>query len=346
MTWAAAIGLALLFGSTFTTTNLTINWPPSIRATWYAACALGVVLYTSLQEPGLGLLLAVVWGQWRDTRDIPQVMAFGSLVGWYLLVQHEAATFEAWLPVVLTVLCALQWPMIARVMWPQFRRAGTMPGGQLREWARGTMGNRVFVGALAALALPLAPWPLVLVPAATVLLSCAWTGMVAGAVGVVIVYGPGMAGWEWTVVSLVGLVWLVVMKTLLRDSPMDSMRQRFTVWRVALQWWWRAPRQNWWFGFGYDGWSRESQWWYVHKTSPEHFHQAHNDLIQHLLEWGLCGVLAVALWMGRLGLHTAWGDPMTGALVAAILTALIQFPCRVPSIGIPMLTVAAVVGAR
>lgn len=346
MTWTAAVGLALLLGSTLTTTNLTANWPASIRATWYGACATAVVLLVGWQEPGLGLLLAVVWSQWRDSRHLPQVMAFGTLAGFYLLVQHEAAIFAAWLPLVLIVLCALQWPMVARMMVPEYRRHGTMPGGRLREWARGTLGNRVFVGGLAAITLPLAPWPLVLVPAFTIALSCAWTGLVAGLVGWLIVYWPGLSPAHRATVGLVGLVMAVVIGMLLRDRPWDSLRQRVTIWRVALQWWWAAGWRTRLLGFGYHGWSHESQWWSMQRVTPEHFHQAHNDLVQHVFEWGLLGLLAVAVWLGRLGAHAAWGDPVTGAFVAALLTALIQFPCRVPSIGIPMLAVAALLGSR
>ena len=159
-------------------------------------------------------------------------------------------------------------------------------------------------------------------------------------------WAPGLTPAHRATVGLVGLSMAVIIGMLLRDRPWDSLRQRVTIWRVALQWWWAAGWKTRLLGFGYHGWSHESQWWSMQRVTPEHFHQAHNDLVQHVFEWGLLGLSAVAVWLGRVGLHAAWGDPLTGAFVAALLTALIQFPCRVPSIGIPMLAVAALLGSR
>jgi len=345
LTWASTLGLALLVGSVLTTFQVGPNWPVAMRDRWYTAGALALALWIGLSvEPGLGVMCAWMAWRWRSPEEWPAVLAWFSIAGFYALVQSQAATFALAAPPLLIALCAAQLPLALWNLRATYRRLGpaVLRGGELREAARGTMGNRVLVGCLGALVMPLCPPELVAIPLATIVVSSTWTGAVAGAAGWLVAFPtvipPGVL---LAAVAALGVaVWSV------RGMPRDSLGQRWAIWRVAAWWWWTRGWSARAFGLGYDSFSRASAWWHMQQVTPQIFKQAHNDWLQHVFEYGALGALAVGLWLGRLGAGMAWGDPWSGVLVAGALCALVQFPCRVPAAGLTLLTAAAIVGAR
>jgi len=120
----------------------------------------------------------------------------------------------------------------------------------------------------------------------------------------------------------------------------DSLRTRGRVWVAALS---KLRWPFWLIGRGADSFHVDSKQWVHNNKLEEHYKEAHNDYVEFLYEYGVCGVGA-AVWFIysiKAGLHLS--DPATGALLGTLVASFGNFPVRVaPIVGLAALALLMV----
>ena len=335
---ACTLGLALLL-MPFTAWQVRgHDWPTTTRTRMlWVALAAGILL-TGWMEPGLGVLLAVACWHWRDMRSSAGALVLGLVALYYAAVLHVQVDPT---PVLLAALVAGAmaqgvWAAADLIYWG---RKHSLSLHARRELARGAMGNRVVVGALCAIATPLAPaWALPCLVLGLIA-TTSYTACAAAWLGLLIAHPTWWPGLVALLPAAGGLYWW-------RGKPIDSWTGRTQTWRIAVATLWHATPRERWMGHGPGSFPRLAGWWTIRKWTGQFYRQAHNDLIHCAVEYGLVGALGAVLWVGSLTRGFTWNDPLTGSAVAALILAAGQFPCYLPQTGFAMLSVAALIARR
>lgn len=301
---------------------LVLAWSGAVALTW--------------MEPGLGLFAAVVLCHWRSPKGVGALVTVGAGIALFLAAR---AVPGEWIPL---VTWALVLGVVVQVVLAMTQVLLAIAAGQtwhvVREAARGTVGNRVVLGCLCAMAWPLATiwWvgPLLV----GVALTRSFSALVSAAVAAVALW-PSL--W-WLVGGLGVLGWIGMQYR--RPTPVAGMHSRVVL--AALCW--KQMRRAGWrerlLGFGSGSFFRSSKWWMSNRQTTELFKHAHNDVVQGAFEWGLIGVTAVGLFAAMLFLRGGLGAPITAALAAVAVNALFQFPLHLPHVLVPTLVLAGMIG--
>jgi hypothetical protein len=314
-------------------------WPDQIRSRLIILLACTGAAMAVWVCPGLGVLLALTVARWRDPSGTPPVLVLTGAILFYSAILYGPSDVPRATVATIVVAAAGQGVWAARdLYWYGLRQGYSLHSG--REAARASMGNRVLVSAFCAVALPLAPWwampPILLGLAAT----CSYTGIAAAGLGLLVAHPtwwPGLV--TLAVIAAIPLGWW-------RGHPRDSARERLLVWRLIIGMLYHANRRTRWFGHGPGTFEDAGRWWATKGRTLQVFKHAHNDLMHVAYEHGLLGAGAMVVWAAGLTRAWAWGDPLTGAAVAAVVTMMAQFPAYLPQTGLPILAVAALLARR
>ena len=316
------------------------QWPHDLRDRYLRMVAALAAALTIWLEPGLGLLFALAVYRWRDHYTLPPVLIFGTAAGLYALIRHGGPDTHAAAQAMLVATAMMQaiWAGY-ELLWVGMKR-NRLTLHRARDFGRASMGNRIFVGALCAMAAPLAPlWALPVLLAGLVLTNT-YTCAAAALIGLAIAH-PGW--WPWL---LAGSATAAPFILWWRGHPRDSFAGRAHVWRLSFVTWARAPWREFWLGYGHGSFLTLGCWWSARQWTGQHYRQAHNDLVQVTVEWGALGLLGVGLWLTNVARHLEMGDPLSGAFVAMLVATLWVFPSYLPHTAVPMLAIAAMVGAK
>lgn len=329
----------LLFLTMFCGYHIGGQWPHDLRDRYLRMVAVVAALLTTWMEPGLGLLFLLAVYRWRSPETLPAVLIFGSASAIYALVRYGGSEVHAAAQATLIVTAMVQAVWGGYELWDGMRTF-RLTLHQARDFPRASMGNRIFVGAVCAMAAPLAPLWALPVLLAGIVLTNTYTCAIAAVIGL------GIAHPAWVPWIIGGGCLLAPFVMWWRGHPRDSMEGRLHVWRLCLATLWHAPWSIRLTGYGHGAFLTLGRWWSARKFTGQHYRQAHNDLLQVAVEWGLLGVLGVLLWLGALVPHLAWGDPVSGAFVAMLFATCWVFPSYLPHTAVPMLCIAAMLGAR
>ena len=125
-----------------------------------------------------------------------------------------------------------------------------------------------------------------------------------------------------------------------RGSSLDSFWQRVRVTKLLLR---SFCRREWW-PFGYGPRSMEIRiirWASRHGVESIPLGHVHNDLLQFVYQYGLCGVATLVLTAALVLPKLAWGDPWSAAWVAGVVLATATIPMHNVSTGLIWLTTTA-----
>jgi hypothetical protein len=81
--------------------------------------------------------------------------------------------------------------------------------------------------------------------------------------------------------------------------------------------------------------------WSLHHPAAPMMDSFHCEPLQHVVEYGLLGGLALGAFAWRVGAHLQLGDPWSAGVVAAGVLALGTTCCRVPPTALLCLAVCA-----
>lgn len=325
----------------FTAHQIGARWPRVINDRYiYAVAWLTTILVVFHVEHGLGLLLAVAVARWRCLEGVIPVLLLGTGAGVYAVVRYGGPEVHAAAQAMIVATAMVQsvwgaWELLWRGV---YRNHLTLQ--EARNHPRGSMGNRIYIGGLAAIAAPLAPLWALPVLLLGIVVTNTYLVFIAAAFGIVATY-PSI--WPWLLGVGVAAAWPIWRW---RGNPVDSIRGRLEVWRLCAAVMWHASWQEKLVGCGPGSFPAVARWWVARKWTGQAYIQAHSDLVQVVFEYGLVGLLAVGLWLARVGQYAQWGDPLTGAFVAMLVMAVAAFPSYLPAMAVPMLCVAAMLGAR
>ncbi len=293
----------------------------------------GVLVWT---EPGLGLFAGVVLCHWRSAKGVDALVTVGAGIALFLAAR---ALPGDWFPLVTwAIVVGVVMQVGLAVVQVLLALHADQNWHVVREAARGTVGNRVVLGCLCAMALPLATiwWCLPLLLGLA--LTRSFSALVAAAVAVLVLFPQA-----WFGVFMVGVIGWIGMQYR-RPTPVAGMHSRLVL--AALCW--KQMRRAGWrdrlLGFGSGSFFRCSKWWMSNRQTTELFKHAHNDAVQGAFEWGLIGVTAIVLFAGSLLIRGGLGSPMTAAVAAVAVNALFQFPLHLPHVLVPTLVLAGMIG--
>lgn len=331
---------ALLALTMFCAHQIGPAWPNVLRDRYLRIVAMLAAALTAWMEPGLGILFGCAVARWRSPAGLPSVLLLGTGSGIYAAVRYGGPDAHAAVQAMLIATAMVQavWGAYELYWRGCYKLRLTLQ--QAREHPRGSMGNRLYIGMLGAMAAPLAPlWALpvcllgVVTANAYTVMAAAWLGLLVAHPtwwpGLLTVAAAGAWPFYW---------W--------RGHPRDSWAQRWIVWRLSLATLWLQPWRLRVIGLGPGAFHALGRWWTARGWTGQHFRQGHNDLVQVTLEYGLLGAVAIALWLLNVGQHAMVGDPVTGAVVAMLVMAVAAFPSYLPHTAVPMLCMAAMLGAR
>ena len=334
--WPLVLILPLLALAPFFCTDAGPGWPSMVRDRFLLVLVWSGTVALTWLEPGLGLFAGVVLYHWRSPKGVGALVTVGAGIALFLAAR---ALPGEWIP---AVTWAIVIGVVVQVALALVQTLLAMAAGQnwhvVRESARGTVGNRVVLGCLCALALPLATiwWVAPLVVGLA--LTRSFSALVAAGVAAVVLVPSA-----WWIVGAVGaLAWAGMQYR--RPTPVAGMHSRVIL--AALCW--KQMRRAGWrtrlLGFGSGSFFRSSKWWMSNRQTTELFKHAHNDAVQGAFEWGLIGLGAIALFAGTLFIRGGIGAPMTAALAAVAVNALFQFPLHLPHVLVPVLVLAGMIG--
>lgn len=223
----------------------------------------------------------------------------------------------------------------------------------------GTLGNPKYLGAMLAMAAPLAPLWLLPVFVAGIIMSKSALAAVAMIAGLMVRYAPrdrqrlqDLSGhpvipyvlWLVPIGALGGLMLLDV--PWFRGASLDSLWSRLSTWHLAIaSWWWHGPL-SWLFGSGFGSFFVDVPKLQVQiGVNPvEVFFQGHSEPIQLLYEGGLVAWGLLGGWIcWRGGFHRAPAFPSVVAL--AILAAGLHV-LHAPTVAPTALLVLGLASAR
>jgi hypothetical protein len=300
---------------------------------WAGALALFVV------APGPGIFFACALARWIGPHQTGAVLTWAGLGLLYVAVLYGPRALETVLPHAIVAGAAVQ-TVLGIVQYVLALRAGQTPY-QARDAASAAMTGRVVLATLIAMAVPLAPlWILPLFVVGLVV-TASYVGVAAALFGFFVAHPTLMVpAFLVSAPALFVVCWY-------RRRAGDSWRARVRAWQLGLA---AVVRGGWpaiFFGLGPGAWRRDATYWNrAAGATVEVFTTAHNDLVETLFEYGLLGMLALGLWGWTLAPGMAFGDPVTGAMVAALVCAMGHFPAALPQTSIPWLVIAGLLARR
>jgi hypothetical protein len=292
-----------------------------------------------------------VWW-WRGRRELPSIVTWAALGFFFLAGGRIPEAAWGWVPYGWLAAGAVGDVVIA-VQWWRLRPPGSPWWNPYRPFhAAAWWGQRTVGACFFALLLPFAPWWALPIPLLGLAITSSWAALLAALGGALVVWpipalmvGGGslaVGGAAWLVMGLFGN-WRLLEYTP-RGHSLDSLWQRLRVNRLLL---YSFTNPAWWpFGFGPRSMEKQVMRW-ASKIGPDKIPlgQAHADMLHFCFEYGLCGVAAIILLGFSVLPHLQWGDPWTGSLVAGAILTTASIPCRVPSIGLLWLSIAAKLAA-
>jgi hypothetical protein len=365
MTWALA-GLLLI--APVWAWKIGHRWPPSLRDN----ALLTVGLMVSVGLVPVCWPLAILWTlalvHWNDPDrayqpdfhpPITGLLAIGSMIALFLLAARVPPG-DRWmlrwaiLSTGFLQLGVLAWQ--AYHLWHIRKTHRNFTFHTFRDGLRGSMANRVVTGALLAFCLALAPPALMPVFGLGILAVNSYTALAGAMVGLLIRFPPQVLSYDISglTVHLGPLVLLCVVAAVLglvsvgfwRGNPLDSARGRRSIWALTLETWLDYRRLDKLVGQGHFAFAHHARWWQSRQAVRDEYRQAHCDILQFLLEYGIVGVGAVLCWLGLVSRGFAAGDPWTAAIVTALVISLNQFTLHLPHSGFAVVVAAGVVWSR
>ena len=334
--WPLVLILPLLALAPFFCTDAGPGWPSMVRDRFLLVLAWSGTVALTWLEPGLGLFAGVVLCHWRSPKGVGALVTVGAGIALFLAARSLPGE---WIPL---VTWAIVIGVVVQVVLALVQTLLAMAAGQnwhvVRESARGTVGNRVVLGCLCALALPLATIWWVVPLLVGLALTRSFSALVAAAVAAVVLYPPL---W-WLVAGVGGLGWIGMQYR--RPTPVAGMHSRLVLALLCLRQLRRASWRDRLLGFGAGAFFRRAKWWMSNRQTVELFKHAHNDAVQGAFEWGLLGLAGGVLFAGSLLWQGGLGQPMTAALAAVVVNALFQFPLHLPQVLVPALVLAGMIG--
>lgn len=328
--------LPLLALSPFFCADAGPGWPSMVRDRLLLVMAWTATAVLAWTEPALAVFVGVILCHWRTRADMPAIVTITAGISLYLTARALPPDWFAFVIWVIVLAVSVQ-VTLALIQVTRARLDG-QSRHVVRESARGTVGNRVVLGCLCAMALPLAGGPWLAVIVLGLLLTRSFSALVAAATATVVLWPQ--AWWMILVVGAGG--WAFTQRH--RPTPVSGMHARLVLaalcWKTLKRASWR-PRL---LGMGSGAFFRYSKWWLSHKQTTELFKHAHNDAVQVGFEWGALGLLACVAFTATGFARGAWGDPMTAALAAVAANALFQFPLHLPHVLVPTLILAGMIG--
>lgn len=332
--------LAALAWPTFRLEWIAADQMNTMRSVWLLVLiAAGGVVAALAADPWLTAMACWFVLFWRGE---PQTEAAGTWAGiaatWYL-ARAIPAWGWAWL--------AVGWQLVGLLLLVACLR-DRWQGQRVHGW----LGQRTVVGAYFALVMALGtPW---LWPAFALGLWLSGPSWLA-----VLAFGAG-AAWRWPwwtaviggPVLAVGLAALLVgrrsRRTLVerwtsRGDSFDSVRLRWQTWRLG--WWlfwqpgiWTRGTRGQVAGYGAGPWLRWLSLRVVGQPTVDSFHC---EPLQHAVEYGLLGVVAVGLFAWRVGSGLVVGDPWSAAVLCGAVLAGGTIFCRVGPVALVWLVACA-----
>lgn len=328
----------------FVAWNAEQGWPALMRDRLFRIFGWSLAVGLMVVEPGLGLLAAVALWKWRDHRSLRPVLLVLAGGGIYLVAQQvppelrPIILYGFVIGIVFQVGFALfqQVWYVSHSIWPwPVMEYNPHHANELR---RGTTGNRVVLGVLCAMALPLSTavgvswlWAPCLLG---VLFSRSYTAL-GSAVAALCILQPTLS----PLIAASALLGYFAIQHI-RPNPAEGFVERLKLWMLLVLRWWRGGWAGRLVGYGPDSTQKAADWWLSKRILVQRYRHAHSDPVQVLYEWGALGVLAVLLWLGHLWPGLALGDPLTAALAAVLVNAFVQFPLHLAHVLGPTLIIA------
>ena len=294
------------------------------RNTWLLATLGVAAVWLATVEPMFAFVALGLMIRWRSHRLLPSLVTWSAIAGMWFAMQAMPREFLRWLPYAWLAAGACQ-GLLLFDEWMDDRRVG------------GTIGQRTLTGAYCALVFPFAiepSWATGAIPFLLLglLITCSWLAFVALFAGLAVLEPwtiPGIA-------ALVGAAYVAYRTKLLEKLPrgdtLDTFWQRWDTARLLVHHGRRWPL--WLAGRGpYNVIYDIMRWDSRYKATLIHGH-AHNEPLEFVYEYGLCGALALVAFVVRVAPHLRVGDPWTAAAVIGGVTLLGSIGTRVVPFGV------------
>lgn len=300
--------------------------------------------------PWLSCLGAWFLLRWRSSAVLPSLITWAGIgATWWLLRS---------LPELAWTLLPYAWAglALAHVTWIVLQRLKTkMP----RPW--GVLASPPCCAMVIALLAPFAlalHWSLAVPLAVGLWLTSSWLAILATLIALPVLF-PVLTYfvYAWVVVLVAALILELrrrpagaegstlvdrrVWDFMPRGRSLDGLRVRANVWRVIWAVW---RHEGWWAwvkGRGPYTLNPAMQRWAYRYNVPLPEGDAFNDGLQHVHEYGLLGLTAIALFCWPVVIHLRLGDPWSAAWIVGAILSLGHWPMRWPTTGVVWLAVSA-----
>ena len=281
---------------------------------------------------------AAIGGTWFALRSIPQGIL--ELLPW------------VWLALV-------GWQVGLMLTYRRPHREGDRP--TLTERNKGTFGSPVLTALYFALVAPFCPWwgwPVLLVG---LYLTWSWLAFCGVIAGLAMLY-PWTLGFSIPAGLLAALAWYLTLERpgvvpvpgrwplWIRGQPIFEWTPRghsFDSVTARVRLWYLVPYHmggHWLTGYGPYTFESEHRRWGTRYGIDLTYGEAHNELLQHLYEYGLIGVAAAVAFVVPLLVQLRLGDPWSAVVVVGLGLSLGHWPMRHAGLGVVWLTACAGVG--
>lgn len=326
--------LAVLAVAPFFSVGTRFHWPMEASGQYLAVATVAVAMLFVSMSPGLGIVMLVVVLH----QDLRMIYLFAVTIGGVLVASQTPGLDRSIGPCL--VIGASAQVVIAVIQKGSMIWYGVQATHHRREFTRGTFPGPIFYGTFIAIATPFAPWWVIPFLVGGAALSESITIVIATMVGICWVYPIAIFP------ALVGAAILYGVIQPRRSHPIDSIRSRVSVIRDVLSVWTSMPWIDRLVGMGPQSLDLHLGALRARRGTGQRWMWLHCDGIQFGLEYGLVGLLGIALWGSALVGHMRIGDPMTASVVVALIVSLTQPPFYTPSTAIPILAVAATLAGR
>ena len=299
------------------------------RNLWLLGTLTVAAVWLATVEPLFAFVALGLLVRWRTHRLLPSLVPWGAIAGLWFALQALPREAFPWLARAWLVAGACQ-GLLVFDEWMDDRRVG------------GTIGQRTLTGAYCAMVVPFAltdGWEAFALPFLLVglAITSSWLAGLA-LLGGLAVFEP------WTIPGLAALVGLAIvtyrtkhLERLPRGDTLDTVWQRLDTWRLLVHHGRRWPL--WLVGRGpYNVIYDIMRWDSRYKASLIHGH-AHNEPLEFVYEYGVCGALALAAFVWRVAPSLKFGDPWTAAAVIGGVTLLGSIGTRVVPFGVTWLAI-------
>lgn len=323
------------------------------RDTWLLiVLGVGGIWYLKTDAPWLALMATWFSLRWRSQDLVKHLVTWCGIGGsWHLLRGLPPLAWD-WLPYIWTAILLVH---VGLVLDQKLRK------GIGRPW--GVLGSPPICAMVLALLGPFAfatHWTLALPLLAGLWLTSSWLAVLATLVGTVVLF-PALILPAGVTMAVIGMIialelaryhrgvargadgqvirrWLDWMP---RGRSVDGFRVRVNVWRVVWHVWRQEGLWRWVKGRGPGMMNPAMQRWSFRYDVKLAEGDAFNDPLQHVHEYGLLGLLALAAFCWPILGHLQWGDPYSAAWIVGIVLSLGHWPMRWPTTGVMWLAIGA-----